>query len=315
MEHYFLTNGQPDPTKKLEPVALYQITDEQLTTAIHEKVALVPGLVIAVSGQGPDSTMCIGWDTAAVYALVGEIENMAKEKQRKRVQDEWEKAMHSHRQFVQSVQLAATNHSTVNPSQSRPLTAAQGSFAVQCKAVMEKYPDHPNLANLAFNIVDSPANNGETLRAAVDFGVFQGTAILSCSQPVLDWFVRHYDKTAIIEAGLTPPSPASSAASGRKRKADGENDKQRPEKQQKYDQVLPPDRIFVQIRGRELIKGKICPEIQQGCLYFVDAACTKFNGIFDIPGVGNDIEVQGFKVSIDTVVEAPPWNWFWPIGK
>lgn len=313
MDHYFLTDGQPDPAKKPEPIALYNITDEQMMAAVHDRVMFVSGLEIAVGGQGPDRTMCIGWDRAAVCGLAGEIENIAKDAQRKRVQDEWERAMQSHRQFVESLQPTAEAESAAPPTSGpMPLTAARGCFVVQCKAVMEKYPDHPNLANIALNISDSPANNGETLRAAVDLGVFQGTAVLSFSQPVVDWFVKYYDKSALATAGVTAPA-SPSGTKGAKRKAVEESNSQRPTKQRKSNEPHPPGRILMRMRGRELIEGLICPDVQEGYLEFLDNSCTKFTGVIDIPSVGDDLEIEGFRVSNDAAIEPPPWTWFWPI--
>lgn len=312
MEHYFLTDGQPDPAKKPEPIALHDITDEQMMAAVQDRVMFVNGLEIAIGGQGPDRTMCIGWDRAAVCGLAGEIENTVKENQRKRVQDEWERAMQSHRQFVESIQPAKVESSAPQPAGPMPLTAARGCFVVQCKAVMEKYPDHPNLANIALNITDSPANNGETLRAAVDLGVFQGTAVLSFSQPVVDWFVKYYDRSALATTGIAAAATPT-GAKGAKRKAAEESDSQRPAKQRKSNEPPPPGRILVRMRGRELIEGMLCPEVQEGYLEFTDSACTKFTGVFDIPGVGEDLEIEGFRVANDAAIEAPPWTWFWPI--
>lgn len=310
MDHYFLTDGQPDPAKKPEPIALHDITDEQMMAAVHDRVMFVNGLEIAVGGQGPERTMCIGWDRAAVCGLAGEIENMAKEKLRKRVQDDWERAMQSHHQFVESLQPAEPE--VLQGSGPIPLTAARGCFIVHCKPVMEKYPDHPNLANMALNISDSPANNGETLRAAVDLGVFQGTAVLSFSQPVVDWFVKYYDKSALAAAGISAPATPSGAKGG-KRKAIDDSGDQRPIKQRKSDVPTPPGRILMRMRGRELIEGMLCPEVQEGYLEFLDSTCNKFTGVFDIPGVGEDLGIEGFRVSNEAAIEAPPWNWFWPI--
>lgn len=314
MEHYFLDeDGQPDPGKKPEPIALEGITDENMVQEIHERVMLVNGLTIVTGGQGSERAMCIGWDEAAVCGLAVEYQNVSKDKQRQRVQEDWERAMQNHRQFVESMQLSAEESATPRASGHFSLTAARGCFVVQCKSVLEKYPDHPNLANIALNISDSPANNGDMLRAAVDLGVFQGTAVLSFSQPVVEWFVRYYDKTALASAGSFAAISTHPNYKGGKRKASDEADGQRPEKQRKSDEPNSSGKIHVRMRGRELVQGALCPEVQEGYLEFIDSSCTKFTGVFDIPGVGEDVEVEGFRVANEAAIEAPPWNWFWPI--
>lgn len=323
MEHYFLTDGQPDPVKKSEPLALYGLTDDQITGELYMRAALVPGLEISSGGHGVDRTLCLGWDRAAVCGLAGEFENMARDKQRQRVQAEWEKAMETHRQFAESqeCQLPDPDGNLVDPSlvsvpQGMPLalTMARGSFVVQCKTITDLFPDHLNIASLAINIADSPANNGETLRAAINFGVFQGTAILSFSQAVMDWFVRYYDKTALQATQMHDGVP-SSGSTGGKRKADAGADGERPSKQRKPDEQGPAGRILVEMRGREMIEGNICPDIQHGYLHFTDGVWSKFKGVFEIPGVGEDVEVEGFRVAKNAQVEPPPWNWFWPGGQ
>lgn len=317
MEHYFLTDGQPDPAKRVEPLAMCGLTDDQVIGELYMRATLVPDLKIISGGHGADRTVCLGWDRATVCGLASEFENMARDKQRKRVQVEWERAMETHRQFVESQDQppALVDPSLVSVApQGMPLalTAARGAFVVQCKAITDLYPDHPNVASLAINIADSPANNGETLRADVNFGVFQGTAILSFSQAVMDWFVRYYDKTALqaTEMNGGDPSPGSS---GGKRKANAAAYGERPSKQRKPDEAAPAGRILLEMRGREMIEGKICSDIQHGHLDFTDGAWTKFKGMFDIPGVGEDVEVEGFRVAKNAQVEPPPWNWFWPV--
>lgn len=315
MEHYFLTDGQPDPAKKPEPLALYGLTDAQIIADIYQRAALVPGLEILNAGQGTNSALCIGWDHVAVCGLAGDVEHLSRERQRKMAQEEWEKAMETHRRFVEAEaestsQFGRSLHGAP-PGEPLPLVTARGSFVLQCKAVAELYPDHTNVVNLSLDIADTIANNKETLRAAVNLGVFQGTAILSFSHDVMDWFVRFYDKTAQAAAARNSTAP-SSGASGGKRKADGPADGERPIKQRKPSEPLPQGRIILQMRGRELIEGMICKDIQHGYLDFIDCAWTKFKGTIDIPGVGEDVEVEGFRVSNRAAVEPPPWSWFWP---
>ncbi|KUI56513.1 hypothetical protein VP1G_03764 [Cytospora mali] len=321
MEHYFLTDGQPDPAKKPEPLALYGFTDDQVITELQVRAADVPGLEIAMGGQGPDRTLCIGWDRAGVLGLAAEIENIEIDRQRKKIQDEWEKAMQKHQNCVsqsraqaqvqaEAPSLGATMEEGGNEGFS--LRKCRGSFVVKCQAIGEMYPDPFGIFTV--DISDSPAHNGETLRAAVNFGVFQGTAILSFNEPVLDWFARYYDRNALAAAGGDPNS-APLAASNGKRKADGEAEDEPSAKQRRLDGPHPASRVLVRMRGRNIVVDQVWPEIQSGYLDFTDATCTEFKGVFDIPGVAEDVEVEGFRVAKFAAVEPPSWNWFWPVDQ
>lgn len=319
MNHYFLTGGQPDPAKKPEPLALCGFADDHVIPELQQRASQVPGLAVVATGQGHDHTLCIGWDRVAVCGLAGEIENLAKDRQRKRIQQEWEEAMKTHRQLHDKAEQIIHRHATMgNLAKSVPATlnTARGSFLLQCNTITNLHPDHPGLANFSLDISDGPANNGETLRAAVNLGVFQGTAILSLSQEVTDWFVRYFDRAALVATARngTNGTASSSVATTGRRKEDGAADGEPLTKQRKTapEGPLPEGRIFMQMRGREWIEGQICPDVHRGCLDFTSAACTKFTGKFDIPGVGEDIEVEGFRIGNSAAVEPLPWSWYWP---
>lgn len=314
LEHYFSTDGQPDPDKKPEPLALDGITDAQLVADIHTKAATVPGLEIITCGQEADRTICIGWDRAAVCDLASEVQNAARERHRNQMQveweAEWEAAMQTHREFVETQHGSQAAPPTFGVPHGTRLGAACGCFVLYCKAIKDMFPNHPRSSRLSMNISHGPGNNDETLRAAVDFGVFHGAAILSCLRPIMDWFVNYYDKTALEAVGR---AQSSSSASGLgKRKAEGQVDGERPPQKRKAHELAPHGRVFLRMRGRGGIGDEIFPDIQRGYLDFADSACTKFKGVFDIPGVGEDVEVEGFRVGAHAVVDPPPWTWFWP---
>lgn len=314
MEHYFLTDGQPDPSKKPEPLALYGFKDDQVMTELQGRAAGVPGLEIAMGSQGEDRTICIGWDRAAVCGLAGEIENIAIGRQRKKNEAEWDKAMQVHQRYVITQDQARSHLQAESPSAVSPvevskenftLQRCRGSFVVKCRAIGEMVPD--NFSIFSIDISDSPAHNGETLHAAVNFGVFQGTAILSLNESVLDWFVRFYDKKAWAVTGRDPNSAPSAATNG-KRKAEGEAEDAPSAKQRKLDGPHPEGRVMVRMRGRDVVAGQNCHDIQSGYLDFADSDCVKFKGVVDIPGVGEDIEVEGFRVGTSAAVDPAPWR-------
>ncbi|CAN8104815.1 unnamed protein product [Discula destructiva] len=326
MEHYFLTNGVPDPAKKPEPLALYNFTEDQVIADLRQRAAKIPGLEVVSAGRGPDHAICVGWERTSVFSLAGEIENLAREKQKKRVEAEWEKAMQDHKKFVVKASPPAAVAAAAAPTPPPPpplppppqstdnsaqihLRLACGSFVLQCKAVTDKYHDLPGLTTkLSLDVSDGPANNGDTLRAGVDLGVFHGTAILSFSQPVLDWFVKRYDKTALAAAA----SVYEKSGKHKRKSSDAQYvQEERPRKQRKFEDPKP-GRIFLRMRGSKAIDGRICADIQHGYLDFLDAAWTKFQGVIDVPGVGEDIEVEGFRVAQEAAFDPPPWNAYWP---
>lgn len=309
MEQYYLTDGQPDPAKKPEPLALYGITDDRVIAEIHRRAAQVPGLKIASAGSGPDRTFCVGWGRAAVCGLAGEIENVARGRQKRAIEAAWEKAMQFHQRFVDKSErpILAQSSAQVVPT-SPALIMARGSFILQCKTVSENFPDHPKVTKLALDISDSAANNTDTLRAAVELGVFQGTAVLSFSQAVLDWFVRYYDK---IPREATGRPLVTDTYGGAKRKSDIKAEGERPSKQRRTEESSL-NRIHLRMRGRTSLDGQICADIQNGYLEFTDSAWTKFKGALDIPGIGGDIEVEGFRMAEKATIDPTPWNHYLP---
>lgn len=136
-------------------------------------------------------------------------------------------------------------------------------------------PTFQTFTKLALDSSDSPTINGDTLRAFVELGVFQGTAILSFADAVLDWFVKDYDKTALEATG---PTQVSGTACGGKRKSDSHADGPRPDKQRKVEE-RPPGRNYLQMRGSKANDGQICSNIQHGYLDFIDSAWTKCKGV------------------------------------
>ncbi|KAJ4415611.1 hypothetical protein N0V82_007245 [Gnomoniopsis sp. IMI 355080] len=187
MELYFLTDGQPDRAKKPEPLALFGITNDHVIEKIRQRAAQVPGLEVAIALSGPEHIICLGWDRADVCGLAGEIENIGKHKPKEAVQDRLEEAMQAQRKFIETERSEATvlKQSSTRSPEVLALLMARGSFTLQCKTVTDRFPDVPNISKLALDISDSAAKNGETLRAAVDLGVFRGTAVLSFSQAIM----------------------------------------------------------------------------------------------------------------------------------
>lgn len=315
MEHYFLTNGQPDPAKKPEPIALYGFSDDQVIGELQVRATGVPGLEYAMGGEGLDRTLCIGWDHGAVCRLASEIQDIALQRQRKKNQDDWEKAMQSHRDYIARLQAQArVQAGAAGPVKAaKKLTSLQhccGSFVVKCQAVSEMFPDNANI--FAVDIADSPAQKGDTLLAGIDLGVFQGTAILAFDGAVLEWFTRYYEKSAIAATGKNPDNASLLASTGKRKADDGEVEGGPSTKQRKLDRPTPEGRVLLNMRGRNAMVGQICPDVQSGHLDFTDNDCNTFKGAFDIPGVGEDVEVEGFRVAKAAAMAPPPWNWFWP---
>lgn len=313
MEHYFLTDGQPDPAKKPEPLALYGLVDSQVIANLCQRTALVPGLNIVQAGSADDPTICIGWEHASLHGLILEIANSSLEKQKRKAQKMWNKAMETHRQLVETNSKSAPEVQHGESKEQLALSMACGSFVVRCKAIADLCADKPLSTNLSINITDTIANNNEILRAAVDFGIFRGTAVLSCSQDVLNWFVRFYEKTAKPSTTTTKDGlESSSSPAAKKRRLDNAAEGEHPVKQQKHDGPLPRGRIILQMRGLDTTNYKMCEDIQHGHLDFIDSSWSKFTGMVQVPGVLQPVEFEGFRVANKADVEPPPWKSFFP---
>ncbi|POR36741.1 Uncharacterized protein TPAR_03019 [Tolypocladium paradoxum] len=71
LEHYFLTDGQPDHSKTPNtPMALVGCTNKY---DVLVKAQEIPGLFASIGGHGPQQTIYIGWDEHAVFHLADTV--------------------------------------------------------------------------------------------------------------------------------------------------------------------------------------------------------------------------------------------------
>lgn len=71
MAHYFLTDGEPDPSKTPWPLALRGLQD---SAALVAKTEQIPGLETCIGGTGAGQTLCIGWSRPAVSRLARQFD-------------------------------------------------------------------------------------------------------------------------------------------------------------------------------------------------------------------------------------------------
>ncbi|KAH6886340.1 hypothetical protein B0T10DRAFT_461790 [Thelonectria olida] len=105
LEHYFLTNGQPDPNKTPEPLTLQLDLTSRID--VHLKAEKIPGLYRA-GGDGMNRpALAIGWDEAEVHILDSKIHKHVRRRPsvdgvlaQRTVEVLRERRMEQHREFV-----------------------------------------------------------------------------------------------------------------------------------------------------------------------------------------------------------------------
>lgn len=93
LEHYFLTNGRPDPSKTPEPLALRGCVKKN---AVFLMVKRIPTLSWAFSGYGTRMTLYIGWDPVALSALAVNVSKEFDREQLNRLRE----AMTEHLEYL-----------------------------------------------------------------------------------------------------------------------------------------------------------------------------------------------------------------------
>jgi hypothetical protein len=85
LEHYFITNGQPNHHKTPDPLSLGGFDDR---LGLHLKAGEVPGLYTKSVGPNDNRTLCMGWNIKAADALAASINTRALEAEKHEERDQ-----------------------------------------------------------------------------------------------------------------------------------------------------------------------------------------------------------------------------------
>ncbi|KAK1996557.1 hypothetical protein LX36DRAFT_637800 [Colletotrichum falcatum] len=215
------------------------------------------------------------------------------------------------------------------------LERCQGSYVLRCEAAEDHQEHEPE----ALFTLDICAGKDGLLVAAHDFGLFEGTMILSRSEEKLrlldelegkedtddgSYDYGYYDEDE-EDRRNKGPSLAEVVAS-RKRKAEsgggtaggGPAQQQQQQQQQKTRKTkrrkLTPSfsrRVYFRMRWRETGEGKIHDAPEAGHLDFLGDRGTEFAGLaYEFPYMGRNVEFRGFKVSDAPRRRPEPWSAF-----
>ncbi|KAJ3469585.1 hypothetical protein MRS44_003650 [Fusarium solani] len=323
LDYYFLTNGEPDRTKTPEAFAVYGFDGR---ASLHHMAEKIPGLYTMSGGPDENRTLCIGWDHSAVSRLAMAVGRQAYEEQKKKEESRWEEAMEAHQDYLSkfgqgsSSQGKKTPASKGKPSRCFELGRCIGSYAVKCDAVSDGWS---SMSDFTMDICEG--KNG-TLVADYDFGIIQGTMLLSQSEETLDALTGAGDDS---DNGSDDGSD-DGADSEEFDQDEEEEDDERPKTKKrlakdigasikgtasasKRRKVTPSlaRRVYYRLRGLETGEGEILPDPEPGLLDFISDSCATFVGLaYHFPYAGKNVEFRGYKVSDVPKRRAAGWDDF-----
>jgi hypothetical protein len=204
--------------------------------------------------------------------------------------------MEEHRAFVEKLKKKKTGNKSSKPLTNREkMDRCKGSYIVRCEELSGNWDE---CDSLSIDIATGPKPG--LLQAAVEFGIIEGTMLLSFNEADLDAYIGTAEESDDQGAISSNSKKRKAAAPGRGRP---------PKKQAKAAASLA-NRLFIRFRGRETGEGVVFYTPQKGYLDFTDADCVAFKAVCSMPAVGNKAPFQGFKVDSSPATRATPWESF-----
>jgi len=300
LNRYFLTDGKPDHTKAPEPMVLHGFTDGWTLQPEADKI---PGLHISRGGKWPAQTVCIGWGRDDVWALARELTAQAEREVQEKLATIWQVAMEEHEQFT-----AQTQHRNKPRSSPFNVDSITGSYIVQCQEITESWPDQIENV-LTLDIATRKYPGGKVVDAAVNWGIFEGTMLLSLDQDALPKEVS--DSEDPFEEEDETDQDDDESNNPRKRTAPSASLPGQPGmKRAKQGEAAALRRVYLSLRGRETGEGEVYPDPYPGHIDFADDACSTFEGVTGIDFIGGDVKFRGYKVSDTPKKEPEHWSAF-----
>lgn len=303
MDLYYLTDGQPDPAKTPEPQALYGFGDRG---ALHEMAERIPGLETYSGGSSSDRTICIGWDRGKVWDLAGQISGKAYEAEKVQKKAKRDKQLEIHQNLVASKRSKGTTSGAGKRLKPFSLDSCRGSYVIECDKITDGWSSDIKGDKLTMDI---SGGKGDMLLAACDFGIIEGTMMLSLSKDTIE--------TIAGEASWDQEASSSDeeddvdddgvqilwAPTGKKRKHGKAHAKRR-----KTTATPPSCRVYFGLRGRDTGSYEIFSDPEPGHIDFLSGDCTKFEGVaYSLQFVGQNVKFRGYKVS--DLPQARPEKW------
>lgn len=262
LEYYFLTDGQPDPSKTPEPLILPGIRAASISFESRD----IPGLSTCHGGDWRTHTAVVGWGYGAVEAVAKRITEEVERAEKEKREEIWSAAMEKHHQYMSS---QPSDGSALPIRTIFDLHLCKGSYVMRCDRVMQEWPKD---MHFTLNIATEA---GDIMIAAFDFGVVEGDMLLCLSEDRLKEITGEEDDSE------DDSEDEESIALARER------DKQDPS----------THRVYYRMSGRETFEGEtFCPKA--GHLDFSSDGRTSFDGLAHFfPYLDTNVQFQGFRVA------------------
>ncbi|OPB46966.1 hypothetical protein A0O28_0070900 [Trichoderma guizhouense] len=329
LDMYFMTDGKPDTTKVRRPLVLRNQNVRTFQALVKKRV---PGLY---TWRGPDRlarNVYIGWDTTKVMDLAISTSNSDEKANKAHTKALWRQQLERHQEYIAQAQLGEPSRGPTKHPEGLSLDRCKGSYVVRCKKITEEWLTL--LSGHTFT-VDICSRDENTLNAVFDFGIVEGTMILSLDEQALRVAVReapkvYYgsevseeeededeDEVEIKQEEDECDLGLQDSVSGGKRRQDEASLEQLagPASAKRRKTSPTPSwldrRVYFRFRGRETQKHQVIPDPEAGYVHFQSDDCVKFYGMMHLlPWVGEDIDFVGYKVSDTPRVNPEHWETF-----
>ncbi|KAH7067011.1 hypothetical protein BKA63DRAFT_523568 [Paraphoma chrysanthemicola] len=299
MEYYFITDGEPDPAKTTEPLALYGYENRK---AFHIRAGHVPGLATLSGGESPDRTLCVGWDRNAVWQLAGSIDNEVRQKMAKQLEHKWERVFEENRAVIANLPRKGRSKKGARPLSNREkLDKCIGSYVIRCEELSSGFDE---CESLSLDIASGPAAG--ILEGAVQLGIIKGTMLLAFDEDDLEEYV---DAAEFAENTVYDEDRGRWVYPSKTKRKVGESSEGRPRKRFNTN-TTTAHRLYFRLRGRETSEGLVLCDPKKGVLDFTDERFVTFKAVGSIEYVGSKVPFEGFKISQTPKTKAESWDSF-----
>ncbi|KAF3012312.1 hypothetical protein E8E14_001206 [Neopestalotiopsis sp. 37M] len=313
MEKFFLSNGEPDPTKASTVVGipLPQFSSYR-AGELREAASKVPGLHQA-TGSGPNTqTIFLGWDQRAVTkAASGHAATEAKKVQDAKEERDTERSeMHS--DYLRSLK---------KNQKASPV----GSYIIDCEEIEKEWPDQADDLNLDIRPTEGP----DVFEADFEFGVLEGVMVISLKENAILDYCAKLDREADKEYYWDHEEDDNDNDDDEDDDEQDDDDdelgyREKPTTGTKRGAVAPKGRgqpskkvktasaqcltYMLRSRCRETGEGMIYFQDEPGTITFKGGNLASFTAVAALPCVGRHVKFTGRKISGVAAHSGSSWN-------
>lgn len=314
MEKFFLSNGEPDPTKASTVVGIpLPRFSSYRAGELREAASKVPGLHQA-TGSGPKTqTIFLGWDKRAVSKAASVHAAIEARKLQDAKEERDTERSEMHLDYLRSLKK------NQKPS---PV----GSYIIDCEEIEQQWPDQSD--NLNLDIL--PTEDPNVFEADFEFGVLEGVMVISTEESaILNYCVernREADREHYWDEEEEEDDDNDDDEDDDEQDDDddevGYNEK--PTKGTKRGAVTPKGRgqpskkvktasaqcltYMLRSRCRETGEGTIYSQDQPGSITFKGGNLASFTAVAALPCVGQHVKFTGRKISGVAAHSGTSWN-------